>query len=142
MKFYMPIKKFLQKPLLFLQVVITLLLLAVFLLEFFYSIHPCPLCLIQRIILIIVLLVALLYSKKILILLGLIANIGVSLYQILLQYNILQGTCKINLSETVLPSCNTIDISFFSISLAGYSFIITIVLFLFMLIYYQPKHGN
>lgn len=142
MNFYNFGKKLLQKPLLVLQVAIVILLLLAFLLELFYNIHPCSLCLLQRIILIIVLLVTLLYSKKILIILGLAVNMGISLYQVLLQYNVLQSTCKISLSETVLPSCNTIDISLFSVSLAGYNFIITIGLLLFMLVYYKPKQGS
>lgn len=142
MGFYILVKKFLQKPLLFLQVIIVLLLLVVFLLELFSHIQPCSLCLVQRIILVTVLLITLVCSSKILISLGLIANIGVSLYQILLQYNVLKGTCKISFSETTLPSCNSIDISFFSISLAGYNFIVTVALLLFMLFYYQSKQSN
>ncbi|MFL1780341.1 Disulfide bond formation protein B [Candidatus Hepatincolaceae symbiont of Richtersius coronifer] len=120
--------------LLSLQIIITFVLISAMLVQIYFKVIPCELCMFQRICWMLILLITFIYPKKILILAGLIANAGVAIYQISLEQAWLTKICSIDPRD--IP-CDVVTFSLFGLSLASYNLIIILLLILYILIYYK-----
>lgn len=114
-----------------LQIIIILLLAVAFLLEGFFHLTPCSLCLTQRLLWLVTLLLTITIANKYLLYLSVIANLFIAGYQVLMQYKVINTSCPIRFDD-LSPPCSTIDFSVFGISLAGYSLLLCIFALLYI----------
>jgi disulfide bond formation protein DsbB len=107
---------------------IIIILLTSLNLELIGGFVPCQLCLIQRILWLITLFLTYFNKTKLLVMISLLGNIGVSGYQSATQYIFNDTNCPINFSSNYIP-CNKFDFYVFNlpVSFALINLILTLV---------------
>ncbi|MDR0484349.1 MAG: disulfide bond formation protein B [Alphaproteobacteria bacterium] len=118
-----------------LQFIAGSMLLSAFAVEFLFHVSVCNLCILQRSLWVLLIIITTFLKNKGVILLILLVAILVSAYHVLLQYNIISESqvCAISLdiSNEAIP-CNIRDFEIFYLPLPAYNFIINILLFIFV----------
>ncbi|MFL1780339.1 hypothetical protein ABSA28_00023 [Candidatus Hepatincolaceae symbiont of Richtersius coronifer] len=116
------------------QIAATLILFAVTFVQFFYKTLPIDLAVVQRLAWVILLLITFIAPSKILMVLVLLANGLVSLYQLGREFGWVDTGCNKaqELVGGVIDACTVADFTVFGLSLAAYNLIASVILLLYI----------
>jgi disulfide bond formation protein DsbB len=142
----MYIKVFNKFGLIFFQASSIFILEGAFLLEIFAGANPCELCLWQRICWLGFLLLTLLFKKTYLLILPLLINAGLALYQILMAYGIIPDLCSVIYDGegniVGMTSCVDSDYIIFGLRLSEYNFLMSLGMIVLLFFYIRLKNAH
>ena len=120
------------------------ILLGAMLIELILDVRPCFLCLWQRIFWLIFVVFAVVFKKRYIIALPLIAGIGVSIYQFMLNLGFVTQICKIGFDEygniVELGSCLEADITILFFKLSEYNLMASIGALIYVIYVIRRKN--